>query len=340
MTPTPEGAPDARTGSPRDERTRGRTWTVDTAESNQRLDKFLAAADRAGSRSRATDALARGRVFVDDVEMSAADAASPVVAGAVVRLWIDRPGSASRAPAPRARHGLETLFEDDTLIVVNKPAGMLTVPLDDAGPAQSASDGASVLDLLQQRYRSHGGREPFVVHRIDRDTSGAVLFALNARSRGALTKQFAERTPERVYLALVDGHPHPSAGTWHDLLVWDEDACRQRPARQGDRGAVDALADYRVVEAFETTSLVEVRLTTGRQGQIRVQAQLRGHPLVGDRRYGGRGPASRDPIAFGRQALHAHRLAFTHPVDRRPVEVTAPPPADFLALLDRLRRRR
>jgi 23S rRNA pseudouridine1911/1915/1917 synthase len=340
MTSTPEGAPGARTGSPRDERTRGRTWTVDTAESNQRLDKFLAAADRAGSRSRATDALARGRVFVDDVEMSAADAASPVVAGAVVRLWIDRPGSASRAPAPRARHGLETLFEDDTLIVVNKPAGMLTVPLDDAGPAQSASDGASVLDLLQQRYRSHGGREPFVVHRIDRDTSGAVLFALNARSRGALTKQFAERTPERVYLALVDGHPHPSAGTWHDLLVWDEDACRQRPARQGDRGAVDALADYRVVEAFETTSLVEVRLTTGRQGQIRVQAQLRGHPLVGDRRYGGRGPASRDPIAFGRQALHAHRLAFTHPVDRRPVEVTAPPPADFLALLDRLRRRR
>ncbi len=81
-------------------------------------------------------------------------------------------------------------------------------------------------------------------------------------------------------------------------------------------------------------------MTTGRQGQIRVQAQLRGHPLVGDRRYGGRGPASRDPIAFDRQALHAHRLAFTHPVDRRPIAVTAPPPADFAALLDHLRRRR
>ncbi len=340
MTSKPQGAPTERSGSPRDARTRGRTWTVDTSEANVRLDKYLAAADRAGSRSRAADALARGRVFVDDVEVSAADAATPVAAGAVVRLWMDRPGSASRAPAPRARHGLETLFEDDTLIVVNKPAGMLTVPLDDAGPAPAAGDGASVLDLLQQRYRSHGGREPFVVHRIDRDTSGAVLFALNARSRGALTKQFAERTPERVYLALVDGHPQPPTGTWHDLLVWDEDACRQRPARHGDRGAVDALADYRLVEAFETTSLIEVRLTTGRQGQIRVQAQLRGHPLVGDRRYGGRGPASRDPIAFGRQALHAHRLAFTHPVDRRPVEVTAPPPADFTALLDRLRRRR
>lgn len=346
MTSPPEGAPDAPIGSaridsPRGDRTRGRTWTVDPAEAGQRLDKFLAAADRAGSRSRAADALARGRVFVDDVEMAADDGASPVVAGAAVRLWIDRPGSAARGSAPRARHGLETLFEDDTLIVVNKPAGMLTIPLDDAGPGPvAAQDGASVLDLLRQRYRSHGGREPFVVHRIDRDTSGAVLFALNARARGALTRQFAERTPERVYLALVDGHPHPSMGTWHDLLVWDEDACRQRPARHGDRAAVDALADYRVVEAFESTSLIEVRLTTGRQGQIRVQAQLRGHPLVGDRRYGGRGPASREPIAFGRQALHAHRLAFTHPVDRRPVEVTAPPPADFAALLDRLRRRR
>jgi 23S rRNA pseudouridine1911/1915/1917 synthase len=341
MTSTPEGASKARSGSPRGDRPRGRTWTVDTAEAGQRLDKFLAAADRAGSRSKAADALVRGRVFVADVEMTGADGARAVAAGEVVRLWIDRPGSAARGAAPRSRHGLETLFEDDSLIVINKPAGMLTVPLDDTGSTPvTAGDGASVLDLLKDRFRSHGGREPFVVHRIDRDTSGVVLFALTSRARGGLVKQFADRTPERVYLALVDGHPHPSMGTWHDLLVWDEDAMRQRAARVGDRDAVDALSDYRVVEAFDSTSLLEVKLTTGRQGQIRVQAQLRGHPLVGDRRYGGRGPASRDPIAFDRQALHAHRLVFAHPVDRRPVEVTAPPPADFTALLDRLRRRR
>jgi 23S rRNA pseudouridine1911/1915/1917 synthase len=341
MTSTPEGASGPPFGSPRGERTRGRTWTVEAAEAGQRLDKFLAAADRAGSRSRAADALARGRVFVDDAEMGGTDGARLVAAGSVVRLWIDRPGSASRGAAPPARHGLETLFEDDMLIVVNKPAGMLSVPLDDAAPVTApGAEGASVLDLLQQRFRSHGGREPFVVHRIDRDTSGAVLFALNARARGALVKQFAERTPERVYLALVDGHPHPSMGTWHDRLAWDEDAVRQRAARPGDRDAVDALSDYRVVEAFDSTSLLEVRLTTGRQGQIRVQAQLRGHPLVGDRRYGGRGPASRDPIAFDRQALHAFQLAFAHPVDRRRIEVTAPPPRDFSALLERLRRKR
>ena len=213
MTSTPEGASGPRFGSSRDERVRGRTWTVETAEAGQRLDKFLAAADRAGSRSRAADALARGRVFVDDAEMAGADGARAVAAGEVVRLWIDRPGSAARGAAPRARHGLETLFEDDTLIVVNKPAGMLTVPLDDAAPVTAGADGASVLDLLQQRYRSHGGREPFVVHRIDRDTSGVVLFALTSRAKrrarqavrradaGARLPRAGRRAP-----ASVDGH--------------------------------------------------------------------------------------------------------------------------------------
>ena len=98
-------------------------------------------------------------------------------------------------------------------------------------------------------------------------------------------------------------------------------------------GIAQVLQEEGYIESFDV-------IDDSRQGQIRVQAQLRGHPLVGERRYGGRGPASRDPIAFDRQALHAFRLAFAHPADRRQIEVTAPPPADFTALLDRLRRRR
>jgi 23S rRNA pseudouridine1911/1915/1917 synthase len=272
-------------------------------------------------------------VFVGDVAASAADGARPVQAGDVVRLWMDRPGSASRRPAPSARGGLGLLYEDDDLVVADKPAGLLTVPLDDD------PDSPSALDLLRQRYRSHGGREPLVVHRIDRDTSGVVLFALNPRARGLLAAQFADRTPERVYLAVVHGHPHPSAGHWADRLAWDDDACLQRPARPDDPRAVDAMSDYLVIEAFAAASLLEVRLQTGRQGQIRVQAQLRGHPLVGDRRYGPRGRAVDEGLAFPRQALHAHRLVFAHPADRRRVEVAAPPPRDFDALLARLRRR-
>ena len=308
-------------------RSGGREWTVDAAAAGQRLDKFLAAEDRAGSRSRASDAIERGRVFVNGVEAGAADRARLVAAGDRVRLWIDRPGSATRATRPPARDGLEFLYADDDLVVVNKPAGLLTVPLD------GESDAPSVLDLLEQRYRSHGGREPLVVHRIDRDTSGVVVFALNARARAGLTAQFAERTPERVYLAVVQGRPEPAEGTWRDRLIWDDDTCLQRPAHAGDRDAVDAVCHYRLVEAYGDASLVEIRLETGRQGQIRVQAQLRGHALVGDRRYVDRSGTAGRAITFPRQALHAHRLGFSHPADGRRVEVSAPLPADLSSLV-------
>ena len=316
-------------------------WIVTSEEQGLRLDRFLAVPGRLRSRGRVRTALERGQVFLNDVEASARDAGSRLTSGDVVRVWIDRPGSGRRKGTFEAG-GLKILYEDETLLVVNKPAGLLTVPLGRGLSAAIATGkpSTSVFSLLADHLGPRRRRTPFVVHRIDRDTSGVVLFALTARARGALVKQFAERTPERVYLALVDGHPHPSMGTWHDRLSWDEAACRQRAARPDDRDAVDALSDYRVVEAFASTSLLEVRLTTGRQGQIRVQAQLRGHPLVGDRRYGGRGPASRDPIAFDRQALHALQLAFAHPIDRRRIEVTAPPPADLSKLLAQLRHRR
>jgi 23S rRNA pseudouridine1911/1915/1917 synthase len=339
MSSTPEGDGATRIGSTRPSRG-GDAWTVAIDAAGQRLDKFLADPARAGSRSRASDALARGRVFVNDVEAAPADGARVVAAGDVVRLWRDRPGSAARRVAPtRPRDGLETLHEDDALIVVNKPAGMLTVPLDDAPPA-GAGDTASVLERLQQRFRSHGGRQPLVVHRIDRDTSGCVVFALTARARAALTAQFAERTPERVYTAIVHGRPRPEAGTWHDRLVWDDDACLQRTARPDDREVVDAISDYRLVEAFATASRLEIRLQTGRQGQIRAQAMLHGHALLGDRRYRPRGGVADGVPAFPRQALHAERLAFVHPDGVARVDVRAPLPPDLDKLLARLRTMR
>lgn len=307
-------------------------WTVHADEAGQRLDKFLAAAGRAGSRSRAGDAVARGRVFLNGVEVAGDDGARLVREGDVVRLWMDRPGSASRAPRPPVRGGLDIVHEDADLVVVDKPAGLLTVPLD------GESKAASVLGLLHDRYRSHRMRTPLVVHRIDRDTSGLVVFALHPKAREALVAQFARRTPERVYLALVTGHPDPPSGSWHDRLTWNEDACLQRPARDDDPDAKDAESDYRVVQTFAETSLIEVRLRTGRQGQIRVQAQLRGHALVGDRRYR---PRPGDPghgVTFPRQALHAQRLAFEHPADKRPVEFTAPMADDLRQLVDLLRR--
>jgi 23S rRNA pseudouridine1911/1915/1917 synthase len=175
------------------------------------------------------------------------------------------------------------------------------------------------------------------VHRIDLDTSGLVVFAKDARAQGILKGQFKRREPERVYWAIVYGHPDPPAGTWRDHLVWDRAALIQKETHPRDRRGSEAISDYRVIETFRHASLIEVRLRTGRRNQIRIQAQMRGHTLVGERRYVF-GPETLRPIPFARQALHAHRLRLRHPADGRPLEFEAPPPPDFAALLARLRR--
>ena len=308
------------------------TWNVSADEQGQRLDRFLAGPDRAGSRRRAVDALGRGRVFVNGDEVDAGGGSRELREGDRVRLWMDRPGSAARAARPVRHEGLDVVLEDDDLVVVNKPADLLTVPLDGDSAAPS------VLAVLWDRFRSHRTREPLVVHRIDKDTSGLVLFALHEKARAALVAQFAQRTPERVYLALVNGHPQPVSGTWRDRLAWDDAAFVQRRARPDDPDGRDAECDYHVVTTYLECSLLEVRLHTGRQGQIRAQAQLHGHPLVGDRRYRPREGAPGHDVRFPRQALHAQRLTFDHPSDGRRVACAAPLPADMREFLEKLRR--
>jgi 23S rRNA pseudouridine1911/1915/1917 synthase len=141
-----------------------------------------------------------------------------------------------------------------------------------------------------------------------------------------------------VYLAIVYGHPAPASGTWRDRMVWDERALIQKETHPRDPKGKDAVCHYRVIETFAGASLIEVQLLTGRRNQIRLQARLRGHTLVGEQRYTF-GPDSLRPLAFPRQALHAHRLAFRHPVDGRAMRFETPPPEDMQALLARLRRR-
>jgi 23S rRNA pseudouridine1911/1915/1917 synthase len=175
------------------------------------------------------------------------------------------------------------------------------------------------------------------VHRIDQDTSGLVLFAKDEPSRQIMQEQFKRREPARVYWAVVYGGPDPAAGTWRDFLVWDEKALIQKETHPRDPRATEAVCTYRVIETFDRASLIEVKLRTGRRNQIRIQARLRGHTLVGEERYVF-GPDTLRPIAFGRQALHAYRLTFLHPGDGRIIDLEAAPPADFKDLLARLRR--
>jgi 23S rRNA pseudouridine1911/1915/1917 synthase len=298
-------------------------WTVASEDVGLRLDKYLAAPDRAGSRPRASAALARGKVFVNDREMTLADAAARVSAGDIVRLWTDRPGSAKRRSTLGDLRDLPVVYEDDTLIVLNKPAGLLAVPL----PLERRNDARSVFEDLKIYLRQRARRRPFVVHRIDRDTSGLVLFAKTEAAQAM-----------RVYQAVVYGHPSPPEGTWRDYLVWDTKALIQKETSPRDPLGKEAISHYRVLEPLAGASLIEVKLVTGKRNQIRIQARLRGHTLVGERRYI-YGPDELRPIAFPRQALHAHRLTFRHPADDREVSFEAPLPEDMVALVARLRRR-
>ena len=309
------------------------SWLVTIDEAGVRLDKFLAAAGRLASRARAVAALERGKVYLNGAEVSIRDAARQVVQGDRIELWMDRPGSAKARRRAGQVGELDIVYEDDMLLVVNKAAGLLSVPLE-RNPGIP-----SVYDLVAARFRSHGKRRPLVVHRIDQDTSGLVLFAKDAAAQAHLKAQFKRREPERVYWAVVYGYPDPPSGTWRDHLAWDEKALIQKQTHPRDPRGTEAISTYKVLEWFRDTSLLEVRLRTGRRNQVRIQARLRGHTLVGEARYVF-GPEVLRPISFSRQALHAHRLSFRHPADERKVEVVASPPADFNDLLTRLRRAR
>jgi 23S rRNA pseudouridine1911/1915/1917 synthase len=305
-------------------------WIVSTDEQGLRLDKFLAETGRLGSRRRASVALDRGKVFVNTVEAPKDAAARRLAAGDHVRVWIDRPGSARGRVARRAGD-LHIVFEDDSLIVLDKPAGLLAVPLERRGGAPS------IFDQVMAYLRPHGKRRPLVVHRIDRDTSGLVVFARDPAAQNRLRLQFKRHTVERVYWAVVYGHPEPPDGTWRDRLVWDERVLIQKETHPRDPKGMDAVSHYKVLERFRISSLVEVRLETGKRNQIRIQARLRGHTLVGERRYV-YGPDELRPIQFERQALHAHRLVFEHPATGEVLRFEAPIPADMNDLLARLRR--
>ena len=238
------------------------------------------------------------------------------------------PGRAYRVPK-RDRSsgpGFRIVHEDDHVVVVDKAAGVLSVPV-------PSLQGESLQDLLTARNRLRGHRSPEVraVHRIDRYTSGLVAYARTSAAWKALRRQFAAGEPERVYLAVVTGCPTPLSGRLEHRLVEDTRTMKVRVAALASEGR-EATLRYRVRERFADAALVEVRLETGRRNQIRVQFAATGHPLVGDVSYGS--PSER----IARVALHAWRLRIAHPVTGAALRFEAEPHPDFRTLLRRLRK--
>src|SRR5262249_50007406 len=202
-------------------------WQIGEPDAGMRLDRWLSSMRRLGSNLRALDTLNRGRVFVNGVEQTISDAERLLKLSDVVRLWMDRPKYSRPDFAPSMFDSLNVVHEDRYILAANKPAGQLTTP------HPYYLDEESLFDVIEE-YLEPKRQRVFIVHRIDRHTTGLVLFAKTLKAQQKLQEQFARRQPERIYRAITHGVPQPESGQWHNRIVWNRKKRRFTPASQDD----------------------------------------------------------------------------------------------------------
>ena len=297
----------------------------------RRFDQALAGMFPEFSRSRLTEWIRTGAALLDGESVRPRD---PVHAGQVVALAVER--TQETAAEPEAIP-LRIVHADDDVLVIDKPAGLVVHP--GAGNPR----GTLVNALLHHDASLAQLPRAGIVHRLDKDTSGLMVVARSLRAHAALVEQLSEREVHRQYVAVVVG-PMIAGGTVRAPIGrHPTDRVRQAVVAEGQ--GKDAVTHYRVRERFRAHTFVECRLETGRTHQIRVHMAHAKHPLVGDPLYGGsfklpKGATEELSDAlrgFKRQALHAEKLVFTHPVNGEKIETNSPVPEDLLALLAALR---
>ncbi|BCI70367.1 pseudouridine synthase, RluA family protein [Sphingomonas sp. S17] len=294
-----------------------------------RLDRALADAVPTLSRERLKVLIASGAVTREGV--MARDPAKRAAAGDLFQVAV---------PAPTPAHNeaqdipLVIAYEDEHLIVIDKPAGLVV------HPAAGNLDGTLVNALLHYCGGSLSGiggvARPGIVHRIDKDTSGLMVAAKTDRTHEGLAKQFAAHSIDRRYRAITGGIPRPADGTVDAPLARSPQNRKKVAIVQGGKRAV---THYRTIEKLNNAALVECRLETGRTHQVRVHMQSLGHALLGDPVYGrtkGAQKALLDELDFRRQALHAAHLGFIHPISGNALAFESPMPADMQELFSRL----
>ncbi len=253
--------------------------------------------------------------------------------GASVRETAEVVFDVNRPAQKPARSRFTRLYEDDHILVLDKPAGLLTIPADDE-EAEVDTVLARVREYMERR-RGAGGYVG-TLHRLDRDTSGALAMALSREAHDAGRELFGQHGFERKYQALVEGVPEPATGTI-DLPIAEAYAAGRRHIAVAGEAARPAITHYVVRHPYGTSAaLVELTLDTGRQHQIRLHLAHIGHPVLGDRVYGSVTSAEAAP----RQMLHAWTLVFAHPLTGARIAVEAPLPDDFAAMRAKLRARR
>ncbi|MCW2962493.1 MAG: pseudouridine synthase, RluA family [Thermoleophilia bacterium] len=301
---------------------------IDVSEdfAGQRIDKFLSSIERIGSRARAEKLLEASLVLVGG---------KPAIKSHRVRTGdiVEVPDAELAEPAPRTYEGtapVDVLYEDDDVLVVDKPAGLVVHP----APGHRALTLVELLagggvQLAENDDEVHF--RPGVVHRLDKDTSGAMMLAKNHLAQRELQLALRQRTAKREYLALVNGHVPSRAGRI--------EAAIGRDVRDSSRRSIetdfpqDAITHFVVQEVLPTTTLLRLKLETGRTHQIRVHMESIGHDVVADSVYG-----SCPQFGLERQFLHAAKLTFPHPRTGEPVEVASPLPEDLQEALAAARR--
>lgn len=299
------------------------TWTVDETEIGQRLDKLVTAYDTEWSRARVQEWISEGFVTVNNQPCKSN---YKVRAGEVIQVSIPpiEELNVEAEPIP-----LDVIYEDQDVIVVNKPRGMIV------HPGSGNYSGTLVNALLAHCKDSLSGiggvARPGIVHRIDKDTSGLLMVAKNDQAHHSLVDQLKEHTVERMYVAVVHGLIPHEYGTV-DAPIGRDPVHRQRMAINHKNGK-KAITHFRVKDRFRDTSLIECRLETGRTHQIRVHMKYINYPLIGDPVYG----PKKSNYHFKGQALHAQVLGFVHPRTGEFMRFEVEPPADFQGLLRKLR---
>jgi len=305
-----------------------RTFKIDAHEAGARLDAYLASHVEDWSRARlqrlieAEDVLVNGKPAKPAYKLREHDE---------LEVELTAPSSTSFAPEPIP---IEIVYEDETVVVVNKPAGLVVHP---AAGIHSGTLANALAYHFQQLPDGGAGVRPGIVHRLDRDTSGLLVVAKTEAALENLSDQFRDRTVFKSYVALVHGRVKSDSGRIDQPLARDP-ANRTRMAVV--RGGRSAVSLYRVRLRFDRFTLLDVELKTGRTHQIRVHLAWLKHPVVGDETYGaGRDNTIQDPQLrarvrnLGRHFLHAEKLAFSHPTTKKRVEFTSALPAELAGLL-------
>lgn len=310
--------------------------TVPAEQDGARLDVVLAEA--CGSRARAQKAIAEGGVRIDGTPADPAQKRVAVRTGQELEVDLGTLVT-SIGPVRHDAPDVDVLWEDQHLLVVDKPAGLVV-------HQGAGHHGPTLVDAVAGHITAElppGGdaERPGIVHRLDRDTSGLLIVARTDEAHRLLQEAIRDRTVTREYLALVDGRPDARTGTV-DAPIGRDRHVRTKHSLDTDTPR-SAVTHFVLEEALPRTSLLRVTLETGRTHQIRVHLKAIGLPVAGDPEYGrsgggAAGPAGAHPLGLQRQFLHAARLSFTHPITGAPVQVASPLPGDLVLALQLARK--